>query len=56
MTTFRIVGERPVAGKTPGETVEGEDLANCDIAALIEGGHLAPIHQRADKAETTEKE
>ena len=41
MTTYKIVGPRPVAGVAPGGTVTDDDLEGSNIEALIEAGHLA---------------
>jgi hypothetical protein len=40
--TFKIVGSRSVAGKTPGSVVSADELAGSNVTALIEAGHLAP--------------
>ena len=56
MATYLIVGERSIAGKPPGSTLNDDELATCNIAALIDGGHIAPNQQRAVKAETSEEE
>ncbi len=40
-TTYKIVGTCKVAGVEPGGTVTDDDLAGCNIEALINGGHLA---------------
>jgi len=42
MDKFKISGPRPLAGKKPGETVTVDDLAGCNIDALLQGGHLTP--------------
>ena len=42
MDKFKISGPRPLAGKKPGETVTIDDLAGCNIDALLQGGHLTP--------------
>ena len=42
MDKFKVSGPRPIAGKKPGETVTVDDLAGCNIDALLQGGHLTP--------------
>lgn len=42
MSSYKISGYRPVAGKNPGETISTDDLAGCNIDALVQGGHLTP--------------
>lgn len=42
---YRIVGSRSVAGRAPGEVLSDEELAGCNLAALVEGGHLEPIRK-----------
>jgi len=51
MNSYRIVGDREVVGKKPGEVVSESDLDGVNIAALIGGGHLQPINPKAAKAE-----
>lgn len=57
MASYKVIGGREVAGKQAGETVSEDDLAGCNIPALIEAGHLAPITTtKATKAETSEEQ
>ena len=65
-TRYTVTSDRLTAAR--GETVTGDQLEGCNIAALIEGGHLAPevfevaahkalAKRRAqDKASTTQPE
>jgi len=39
---YKISGPRPIAGKQPGEVVTADDLAGCNLDALLQGGHLTP--------------
>ena len=50
MSTYKIVGPLPVAGKQPGETVTTDDLDGCDVNHLVEAGHIAPISKSTTKA------
>jgi hypothetical protein len=56
MSTYLVAGTRQVAGKAPGATVKEHELAGCNIAALIRGGHLAPIPTKAVKADNSEEQ
>ena len=56
MRTFTITGRRHVAGKSPGQTVREDDLAGCNIAALIQGAHLTENPTKAPQAEKKEEE
>ena len=40
--TYKIVGARVVAGRTPGDVVSADELDGVNLTALIEAGHLAP--------------
>jgi hypothetical protein len=42
--TYKIVGTRSVAGRTPGDVVSADDLDGVNLTALIESGHLAPTN------------
>lgn len=56
LKTYKIVGDRKVAEKEPGEILSEEDLAGSNIDALIEGGHLAPTSTtKAAKAEPVQE-
>lgn len=55
MTTYKISGNRKVAGKNPGENISNDELAGCNIDALVQGGHLSPITTKTVKV-TKEQE
>ena len=42
MDKYKVSGPRSVAGKKPGETVSTDELAGCNIDALVTAGHLTP--------------
>lgn len=50
MSTYKIVGPLPVAGKQPGENVTTDELEGCDVEHLIGAGHLAPTGKSTTKA------
>lgn len=54
MSTYKIVGPLPVAGKQPGENVTTNDLDGCDVQHLIEAGHIAPTSKSTTKAAQAE--
>ena len=47
---YKIVGDRSVAGRNPGEVLTDEELAGCNVPALIESGHLVTTATTADKS------
>jgi len=51
---FRIIGNHNVAGKAPGDVLSDEELAGCNLAALVEGGHLEPIKKAVKTATSTQ--
>jgi hypothetical protein len=53
MATYKVVSKRLV-GLAEGATVSDTDLDGANIAALIEGGHLAPIGSRPPKKNEAE--
>lgn len=55
MNNYRITGRRTIAGRQPGTTLTDDDLTGCNIAALVRGGHLSPIPNRPNKADTHEE-
>jgi len=55
VSTYKIVGPLPVAGREPGSTVTDDDLADLDVTFLIEAGHIAPT-TKAVKAATNNQE
>lgn len=53
MATYKIIGDREVAGKQPGSNVSDKDLEAANIPALIAAGHLEdPNPAKAEKQET----
>lgn len=54
MSTYKIVGPLPVAGKQPGEVVTTDDLTGCDVEHLVGAGHLAPVSKSTTKAAQAE--
>jgi hypothetical protein len=50
VSTYKIVGPLPVAGKQPGEDVTTDDLEGCDVVHLVEAGHIAPTGKSTNKA------
>ena len=55
MATYKVVSKRLV-GLAEGATVSDTDLDGANIAALIDGGHLAPIGSRPLKKNEAEGE
>lgn len=51
---FRIVGSRNVAGKAPGDVLGDAELTGCNLAVLVEGGHLEPIRKAVKTAASAE--
>lgn len=39
---WTVISTATVCGKTNGQTLTAEDLAGCNIEALIAGGHITP--------------
>ena len=56
MDKFKISGTRQVAGKKPGETISTDDLAGCNIDALVTAGHLTPANTKTVKVTNTEEQ
>jgi hypothetical protein len=53
VATYKIIGDREVAGKQPGSSLSDKDLEAANIPALIAAGHLeAPKSAAAEKQET----
>jgi hypothetical protein len=53
VATYKIIGDREVAGKQPGSSLSDKDLEAANIPALIAAGHLeAPKSAQAEKQET----
>lgn len=55
MATYKVVSKRLV-GLAEGATVSDADLAGANIAALVEGGHLAAIGSKSPKKSEAEGE
>ena len=49
MSKYKIEGARPVADRAPGETISETDLADANIDALVEAGHLVPVASATSK-------
>ena len=56
MDKFKISGPRLVAGKKPGETVSIDELAGCNIDALVTAGHLTPATTKTTKVTNQEEQ
>lgn len=56
MDKYKVSGPRPVAGKKPGETVSIDDLAGCNIDALVTAGHLTPATTKTVKVTNPEEQ
>lgn len=54
MATYKILSDNTSLGSS-GSTVADKDLADLNIQALIEGGHIEPIH-KAFKQEAKESD
>lgn len=52
--SYKIIGDRRIAGKEPGSVVAARDLEGCNIPALIEGGHIEEQAKGRDKADKVE--
>lgn len=55
MNSYRIVGDREVVGRKPGEVITDDDLDGVNVSALIEGGHVLIINPKASKAVTIQE-
>lgn len=40
---YQVLTDR-VAGCDPGDFIHADDLAGCNIEALVTGGHVRPVH------------
>ena len=56
MSSYKISGPRQVAGKKPGETISIDDLAGCNIDALVTAGHLTPATTKTVKVTNQEEQ
>ena len=56
MDKYKISGPRPVAGKNPGESISIDELAGCNIDALVTAGHLTPATTKTVKVTNTEEQ
>ena len=50
MPSYKVVSER-IVGKEPGDTITEQELEGCDIAALVEAGHITGTITTSTKAE-----
>ena len=50
MTNYKVLSDR-LDGKKQGEIVSENDLAGCNIEALLESGHITVIHKATKKDE-----
>lgn len=49
MANYKVLSDM-IAGCEPGDTIDDNDLEGCNIAALVESGHLAEAKStKADK-------
>ena len=55
MTTYRVLSENCTLGKQ-GDTVTDDQLDGVNVAALVDGGHLAEVSVRVSKTELKETE
>lgn len=55
MNTYTVTGHRNVAGRHHGDLITEAELTNCNISALIQGGHIAQNPTKPVKAETQEE-
>lgn len=51
MTKYRVTSDR-LAGYAAGDTVSADDLASCNVEALVASGHLSP--QKTTSKKNTE--
>jgi len=52
---YTVVGNHAVAGVAPGGTLTAEELADANVALLIEAGHIQPVvPKKAVKAASAE--
>lgn len=56
MPSYKITGPRPIAGNQPGTILTAEDLAGCNLDALLQGGHLTPATPTKTTKTTTPEE
>jgi hypothetical protein len=52
MSTYKIVGPLPVAGRLPNETLTEDDLEGLDVSFLIQTGHIAENKKGREATET----
>lgn len=55
MRTYRIVGDREVAGKFAGDSLTEAELGEANIEALVVGGHIVETQTKAHKAAPSEE-
>ena len=55
MAQYKVLSELFAKGKI-GEVVDSTDLEDCNIEALVAGGHLAEVSNKPSKTETKNEE
>lgn len=55
MAQYKVLSERFTKGKK-GEVVDSADLQECNIEALVAGGHLAEVSNKPTKTEKNEEQ
>jgi hypothetical protein len=53
MPNYKVMTDRCSLGKQ-GATISGDDLEGVNVAALVEGGHLAEVNVKVPKQDTKE--
>jgi len=55
MANYKVLSDNFALGKQ-GETVDSTLLDGCNIAALVEAGHLAEVSAKVSKSVTSEQD
>lgn len=55
MATYKVTSDR-VEGKKRGDSLTDSDLAGCNIAALVDGGHIEPVRSGKPDKNSQESE
>ena len=53
MPNYKVMSENCTLGKK-GATISADDLGGVNVAALVEGGHLAEVNVKVPKQDTKE--
>jgi hypothetical protein len=53
MTTYKVLSDKCTLGKQ-GDSINGDDFEGFNIAALVDGGHLAEVNVKVIKQESKE--